>query len=287
MALKTQNQLLKKLCCNNQGRVALAIRKPGFNQACEDFNKKIVGGSLTQQLIDAGKFENKHGAMPVDASGGHQDIAHYCRVSMNVNSADKISKVDVAEDILFALLEDGRWLSLKLNLQQDKELLLFAVGKKIDQMQSLIKKIGGVPNIEKLERYLAVFDLRNKRPPVPYDRILSELWKYYGSKKKSREKMINLCKRDFLVAFKAIYGVSYKEYRSKDINRSEAAKKSCKECPSRNKCKELCADVAFSLTEETISRKEKLLITDRQDKYDKVQFQEFIASKRSKDIGIT
>jgi len=158
------------------------------------------------------------------------------------------------------ILKNNRFLTLRVDTNRNKTLIMRAISKKLDWIINSKRQfrmgefLDRTLNLKKMDRYFAVFDLRNQKPPIEYQNIVSQLNKYY--KKKDTVKAVNLARQDFQVAFEAIYGIRYKEYDKSKFKKSDF--KSCLKCPKLNICTSLCAEAEYAVAQVEVKRKEKL-----------------------------
>lgn len=155
------------------------------------------------------------------------------------------------DPMIYSLSGIHHYEQFRVDIGRDKKESLRELSAWIDKVRILRKKKGDKQareekiQLSKADRYFKVFDLRNKKPPVSYNQIaLKLLDEHYPHK--SLEQAEAMAKHDFRRIFKAIYGISYKEYDSGKLIKSEF--KGCHECPKRNECRDLCADAEYALS---------------------------------------
>jgi len=159
---------------------------------------------------------------------------------------------------LMTILEDDRFLVLKIDTDRDEEIIKRVFVKELKEIKNMKKKykIGSsydkTPHLDKTKRYFKVFDLRAKKPPQSYERIALSLIKEGFFKNKSLEQAIASAKKDFSVAFKGIYSIPYKKFNKKEFNKTDF--KGCKDCLKRSVCKESCAEMEYILCQQEVKQ---------------------------------
>ena len=153
-----------------------------------------------------------------------------------------------------------RYISYIIDTYEDTEILKYDLTEQITTLNAVRRnfgiKIPKKPHLRNFERCMKVFEFRNQRPPVKYEKIALKLLKYYNGKNKSLERIVDNCKKDYEVAFEQVYHIPYKKYDKSELKKSDF--KTCSGCNKYNSCKELCAEAEYALTQVESKRKERL-----------------------------
>lgn len=168
-------------------------------------------------------------------------------------------------EVIFESLTGKENIDVKIDIWRDKKIIQSQLLDIIDRERKYRKSKGfkserfdRSPHLTKIDRYFKVFDYRNQKPPISYDRIVANMQKLGYYKKTTLEKAINLVKKDYQTAFLWIYGIPYKEFDKKELRKSDF--KGCGDCSKKRdgSCKELCAEAAYAVSLVEVKRKEKL-----------------------------
>lgn len=163
------------------------------------------------------------------------------------------------------ILKNNRFLTLRIDIDRDKTIIERAISKKLTWIIEKKKQFGlggrldKTLNLDKSERYFKVYDLRNEKPPVKYEKIALLLLneKYYnGGEKDNLGQIVNLAKKDYATIFEEIHGIPYKWYDKSKLKKSDF--KGCKQCPKTSVCKELCADMEYLLSQEEVKQRHRI-----------------------------
>lgn len=161
-------------------------------------------------------------------------------------------------------LRDNRFAKIEVDMYRDVGIIIDSVRELINGMQREMKKYGLLkrfdksPHRNKIDRYREVYDLRNSKPPMKFEKISLSMLSNGYYKGKSKEQAINLAKKDYGVYFKEIYGISYKKYDKSKLKKSDF--KGCDNCEAKKngRCKELCPEAEYYLSLFTKKRSEAL-----------------------------
>lgn len=152
----------------------------------------------------------------------------------------------------------------KVNIWGKKGIILHEISQLIDYERknakrnySVIQKFHKSPHLRNSDRYFKVFDLRNKKPPMTYRNIAASLVKDGQCKNTDLDKVENLAKKDFGVAFKEIYDIPYKRHGKSMLKKSDS--KACSECPKHSQCNDMCADLLYEMELIEVKQQHKLL----------------------------
>lgn len=281
MAHKTRKQIEKKVKELRRLKIAIAVRHPDFKKDYKEYiaeDKKIKEEDVFSGkfLAQVKKFKDKYGIIPFDPKEFKNRLSaniygDVCQVKfkapMDLASIfEKISALPFPRGYLNLCLEDYKWLNLKIDIDADLELLKQAVIREISYFQKLKRK-AGLPkskerkvHLKNAERYFKVFDYRNRKPPLEYEKIALKMLRDYRGKNKELKTIMDNCKKDYAVAFEAIFGIPYKDFDKKMIDESKLTL--CNTCNKRKVCRELCADMAALLSSIEVKCKEKLFDKD-------------------------
>lgn len=231
--------------------------------AFEEESKLVLKYKIVKMLDPLKSFQslvkNNYELFPFDLSQVSPAM-----LDMKYGLGEKMKNVKAAEEedkiILCHVLEDNRYAKIIIDTDREKEIILLYVEWFIDWITRKKSKfkIGKIPkasprHLDKIDRYFKVFDLRNQRPPLGYTLIASKLSKEGYFKNKTLEQATESVKKDYRVAFKEVYGVSYKRH-----DRDKALKlglKGCSDCDKKGSCKELCSEIEYMLSKEEVKQK--------------------------------
>lgn len=207
MAYKTHKRIKDKMRRLFLFRHECAKRSPEYKEYCEFIESHK--GSLQEKLKRANVLFMKYGVLPC-AESQHTDVRmwlNYCYPILSPEVPD--DALGTKQGFLEAHLENDEWMSLKVNIRQDKELVLIAVSRLIADVQR-VRKIAKLPiprkvHLNNFERYFAVYDLAQQRNHGwHFNRIALHLKQkgWYGNK--TVPKVEALVRQDYRLACKLI-----------------------------------------------------------------------------------
>jgi hypothetical protein len=275
MARKTKRKLEKYLDAISLFKFKCLIRRPNYREAYEEYEKlHTLYNDYSMAVMGIDSQTGKE--ISISDSKIKKYNYELCKIREGMDSIKKNYKTDYMYDPdtsepwklirnfnASATLKACSWVdsvdykTVKVNIASEKEVILHEMSQLLDVMKKAKKEHEPKFQINKARRRFMVFDFRNEKPPIPYNRILGRMQKqgYYNGK--SLEKGINLVKKDYYTAFYWVSGMAYdKEYDKRQFKKSEF--KGCENCPEHKHCKELCAEAAYAVREVEVSRKEKL-----------------------------
>lgn len=177
----------------------------------------------------------------------------YLEKSKNWEKLLKNKRVELYKHIL----RNNRFLTLRIDTDRDKTIIERAISKKLrwiiekKKQFGLGRRLDKTPHLDKSERYFRVYNLRNKMPQMEFEKIALIMLGDGYYKEKSIEKAVNSVKKDYVVAFEEIFGVPYRKWEAKKLNKNKI--ESCDNCPERKLCEkrgQLCARVEYYLSKE-------------------------------------
>lgn len=290
MAKKTRTQVFKRIWNIHKLKVKGLIRNPEYRKDIKEFNDKKIKQVNFYQSADnevikkyetmisgeRNKLKKKYNiSFLVDPDNPGADLCPHKmgelerpvvtlpdlnrrEVDLKSLYKDKVEIIKIKNDLSLILGED-RWLTVKIDLNKDKEILIFELENLINFYKDEVNKLGLekkheiVPHLEKIDRYFRVFDLRNEKPPLSFKRIALNLIKDGLYKNKSLEQATALAKKDFCVAFRQVYGIAYKNYDKGKFKKIKFI--GCKVCIKKENCKEPCAELEYLLVQEETKQK--------------------------------
>jgi hypothetical protein len=176
---------------------------------------------------------------------------------LNLSAVPKVSHA-----ILGSGLSRGSIKTFLIDINRDlavikKDITYWVLKERTAKSANDSNKYDHIPHLSIIERRFAVYDLRDKKPPMKYTSIFGHMQKKGFYKDKGLDGGIALVKKDYAKAFYYVYGVSYKEYDKTLLKKSDF--KGCSSCKKRKTCKELCPEAEYSVSLVEVKRKEKIL----------------------------
>ncbi len=279
MALKTSKKTYQKNYLHSQLRWQIAVRNPDFSKALiqlfkkiDEINEKFGLPSITHpdyksavKKLDAhSDLERMHVILPLI-----EKLKEKFNLStIEVNTArlpDDIRRIFniFTAPVRFLWNENphpGRYIDLRIDALADLEVIKCQVGMMMKVIcngeKEGVFKIPGREShklhLSKASTYIRVFDMRKRKPPVPYEEIATKLQKDGFYKGLTLKKVVNSARHDFSLIFEEIYGVPFKQYDAKKFK--SAGIKECAICEKRSQCKELCAPISYLLSLEEVKQ---------------------------------
>lgn len=154
-------------------------------------------------------------------------------------------------------LKDGRYLTLQIDVTRTKR----EISKIISTILDMIKTKWGRSHFEKRLKYYKVFDMREKLPPEPYEKIAFEL--YPEEAKDNLKRAVNKVTKERTMAARLILGEDYdpEKFKKREIMIEDLLKK-CSTCPNHpdrgGTCSKLCPEIEAYLKQGEAYQRETL-----------------------------
>lgn len=283
MASKTKKQVRENIEAFFRFQCGCLFRRPEYEKAREEYIKlekeedaifdKIHSSSNDEKTQEHYLLKNQERLDKMNAILRQ----YYTSFMPNPNNPEAWKELYAYNQAVVKEFKPGQWAfakgtgksakNFKVDIWRDKKIILHELSEWIDkEKQRELKKdkkgenFDKSPHLDKVDRYFAVFDLRNKKPPLEYRKIILKLRQFYplGENLKTADsnkiisKVIDQARHDFQVAFKSIYKIPYKKFDKDNLKKSDFTM--CDNCSERKVCKELCAEMERFLSEGDVKQ---------------------------------